>query len=281
MHEVRTQGDMAARPVHPFAADLRSTADSAAVDALAFSRLRTGTCKVHCSSCRLREMCLPVGLTPNEIKEVDNGLVASLRKVARGATLFRAGDCFDTVFAVWTGSFKTVVTSNHGIAQVTGFQMCGDLIGLGGIDTGLHEVAAVALEDSQVCVIPYAGLETLTRKVPALQKHLHRLMSREISTNHQLMLQLGSMHAEERVATFVLDLLDRLQARGFSSSSMLLNVSREEIGSLLGLKLETVSRAFSKLHSDGVLSVHRRHIDITDMTALHHVVEGVSVANGI
>ncbi|MEO6743019.1 MAG: helix-turn-helix domain-containing protein [Caldimonas sp.] len=207
--------------------------------------------------------------------------MTSLRKVARGATLFHAGHCFDAVFVVWTGSFKTVVTSNQGIAQVTGFQMCGDLLGLSGIDTGRHEVAAVALEDSQVCVIPYAGLEVLTRKVPALQAHIHRLMSREISTNHRLMLQLGSMHAEERIATFLLDLFDRLQARGFSSSSMLLRMSREEIGSLLGLKLETVSRTFSKLHTSGVLSVHQRHIEITDMNALHHMLEGVAVRDGV
>jgi len=278
---VNTKSEFAVRHVRPFVADLRNTADTAAVEALAFSRLRTGACKVRCSSCRLREICLPVGLTPDQFREVDDGLVTSLRKVARGATLFHAGNCFDAVFVVWTGSFKTVVTSNQGIAQVTGFQMCGDLIGLDGIDTGRHEVAAVALEDSQVCVIPYAGLVILTGKIPALQRHFHRLMSREISANHQLMLQLGSMHAEERIATFLLDLLDRLQARGFSSSSMLLRMSREEIGSLLGLKLETVSRVFSKLHTNGVVSVHQRHIEITDMSALHHVLDGVAVRSGI
>ena len=281
MHQVSTKRQMAERPVHPFVADLRSVADSAALEALTFSRLKTGACKVHCSSCRLRKICLPDGLTRDQLREVDEGLVTSLRKVSRGATLFHAGNCFDAVFAVWTGSFKTVFTSQQGNAQITGFQMCGDLIGLGGIDTGRHEVAAVALEDSQVCVIPYAGLEILTRKVPPLQKHFHRLMSREISTNHQLMLQLGSMHAEERIATFLLDLFDRLQARGFSSSSMHLRMSREEIGSLLGLKLETVSRVFSKLHTNGVVSVHQRHIEITDMNALHHVLEGVAVRNGI
>jgi len=281
MHQVSTKRQTAERPVHPFVADLRSTADSAALKALTFSRLRTGACKVHCSSCRLREVCLPVGLTREQLQDVDDGLVTSLRKVPKGAALFHAGTCFDAVFAVWTGSFKTIVTSNQGNVQITGFQMCGDLIGLGGIDTGRHEVAAVALEDSQVCVIPYAGLEILTRKVPALQKHFHRLMSREISTNHQTMLQLGGMHAEERIATFLLDLFDRLRVRGFSSSSMLLRMSREEIGSLLGLKLETVSRVFSKLHTNGVVSVHQRHIEITDMNALHHVLDGVAIRNDI
>jgi len=273
MHQVSTRGEVAARPLYPFAADLQRAADSAAVEALALTRLRASARKVHCSTCRLRDICLPAGLTPDQIREVDDGLVTSLRKVARGATLFHAGNCFDAVFAVWTGSFKTIITSNQGIAQVTGFQMCGDLIGLGGIDTGRHEVAAVALEDSQVCVIPYPGLEVLTRKIPAFQTHLHRLMSREIANNHKVMLQLGSMHAEERIATFLLDLFDRLRARGFSSSSMILRMSREEIGSLLGLKLETVSRTFSKLHTSGVLSVHQRHIEIANMNALHDMLE--------
>ena len=225
----------------------------------------------------MREICLPVGLSREELEQIDHRLVAVRRKVARGDTLFRAGDRFEALYAVWTGFFKTVVASNHGYEQVTGFQMAGELIGLSGIDSGQHEVDAIALEDSQVCVIPFAELESLEREVPALQVQFHKMMSREIATGHQVMLQLGSMHAEERVAAFLLNLTERLRARGFSASSVVLRMSREEIGSYLGVKLETVSRTFSKFQASGLLFVRQRHIQITDPVGLQHLLDDVTV----
>jgi len=222
----------------------------------------------------MREICLPVGLSRQELEQIDHRLVAVRRKVARGDTLFRAGDRFEALYAVWTGFFKTVVASNHGYEQVTGFQMAGELIGLSGIDSGQHEVDAIALEDSQVCVIPFAELESLEREVPALQVQFHKMMSREIATGHQVMLQLGSMHAEERVAAFLLNLTHRLQARGFSASSLLLRMSREEIGSFLGLQLETVSRTLSRFQAQGLLIVRQRQIEITDGAGLQRLLDG-------
>ncbi len=211
--------------------------------------LRAAPASVPCSQCKMRPQCLPAELAGAEFDLVDKRLVAGRRKVARGATLFRVGDPFDAVFPVWTGFFKTVVASDQGLEQVTGFHMFGELLGLGGIDTGRHEVDAIALEDSQVCVVPYAGLSSLLRELPTLQQHFYRVMSREIAGDHLAMLRLGSMHAEERLAAFLLNLMHRLQARGFSESSVLLRMSREEIGSYLGLKLETVSRTFSKFQA--------------------------------
>ena len=233
--------------------------------------------KVQCSNCNLRESCLPGGLTREELEHIDNRLVTVRRKVAHGESLFHAGDRFDAVFEIWTGFFKTVVTTNQGAEQVTGFQMAGELMGLDGIDTGLHAVDAIALEDSQVCVIPFPGLETLCREVPSLQKQFHRIMSREIVNDHRVMLHLGSMHAEERVAAFLIDLTDRLRTRGFSASSLVLRMSREEIGSFLGLKLETVSRTFSKFQASGLLFVRQRQIRITDPVGLQHLLEDATV----
>ena len=232
--------------------------------------------KVQCSSCHLRASCIPVGLNRDEFDRIDNRLVAVMRKVSHGETLFRTGDRFDSVFAVWTGFFKTVITSSQGRDQVTSFQMGGELMGLDGIDTGRHGVDAVALEDSQVCVIPYLGLETLGREVPSLQKQFHKIMSREIAKDHNVMLHLGSMHAEERVAAFLLNLMHRLRARGFSASSVLLRMSREEIGSYLGLKLETVSRTFSKFQANGLLFVQQRQIRITDPVGLQQLLDGAT-----
>ena len=102
-------------------------------------------------------------------------------------------------------------------------------------------------------------------------------MSREIVNDHGVMLHLGSMHAEERVAAFLLNLTERLRARGFSASSVVLRMSREEIGSYLGLKLETVSRTFSKFQASGLLFVRQRQIQITDPVGLQHLLDDATV----
>jgi CRP/FNR family transcriptional regulator len=233
--------------------------------------------RADCAHCNLRPSCLPHGLTIPELEHIDGRLVMVRRKVAQGEALFRAGDRFDALFEIWTGFFKTVITTNQGREQVTGFQMGGELLGLDGIDAGRHDVDAIALESSQVCVIPYGELESLAREVPALQRQIHRLMSREIVNDHGVMLHLGSMHAEERVAAFLLNLTDRLFARGFSASALVLRMSREEIGSYLGLTLETVSRTFSKFQAAGLLFVRQRHVQITDPAGLRHLLDDVTV----
>ncbi len=247
------------------------------MDQSVFKTQHTSGAMVVCSSCNLREICLPVGLTPAEFSLVDARLVTSRLKVPRGEKIFQTGDRFESVYAVWTGFFKTCIASKDGREQVTGFQMGGELIGMDGIGTRRHEVDAVALEDSQVCVIAYSELEALALEINTLQQQFHRILSREIVRNHGVMLLLGSMHAEERLAAFLLNLTHRLQTRGFSSSSVVLRMSREEIGSYLGLKLETVSRTFSKFQAEGLLFVRHRQIQITDPVGLQHLIDGETV----
>jgi CRP/FNR family transcriptional regulator len=228
---------------------------------------------VECAHCKLSDLCLPAGLMPEELRRVGGRLVASRRKVGEGEVLFHAGDRFDAIYAVWTGFFKTVLHSSAGRRQVTGFQMAGELLGLDAIDTGSHGVDAVALEESEVCVIPYLRLATLAGKLRPLQVQFHRLMSRQIASDHAAMLQLGSMCAEERVAAFLLDLLHRLEARGGSATAMRLPMSREEIGSFLGLKLETVSRTLSSFHARGLLAVRQRDITVLAPDGLRRLLE--------
>lgn len=247
-------------------------------DDVVFRPLHTVACKARCSTCNMREICLPVGLNREEMAEVDRIMVVGQRKVARGETLVHAGARFEAIFAVRAGFFKSVIASSQGREQITGFQTTGELIGLGAIDTGRHEVDVIALEDSQVCVIPYGELETLSQAVPTLRHQFNRHMSHEIAADHETMLRLGSMHAEERVAAFLLNLVHRLEARGYSSTSLVLRMSREEIGSFLGLKLETISRTLSKFQAAGLLFVRQRHVQITDQVGLRQVLEPPSGA---
>ncbi len=229
------------------------------------------TIKVACSNCNLRELCLPVGLTQPQLSQLDT-MVSNRRSIKRGDAVFHTGEPFKAVYAVRTGFFKTCVSAEDGRDQVTGFQMAGELLGLDGISTDRHACDAVALEDSQVCVIPYGQLEALTREFSDLQHQFHKIMSREIVRDHGVMMLLGSMRAEERLAVFLLNLTQRLHARGFSSTALILRMTREEIGSYLGLKLETVSRTFSKFQEDGLLEVKQRDIRILDEAGLKALV---------
>ncbi|MGE8491654.1 MULTISPECIES: fumarate/nitrate reduction transcriptional regulator Fnr [Comamonas] len=233
--------------------------------------MTSNSIKVACSSCNLRELCMPVGLSAEQMERIDE-IVATRRKIKRGSALFRNGETFTSLYAIRTGFFKTSIATEDGRDQVTGFQMAGEIIGLDGIVNDRHSCDAIALEDAEVCVMPYSSLEDLSREVTALQHHVHKVMSREIVREHGVMLLLGSMRAEERLAAFLLNLVQRLHARGFSQHELILRMTREEIGSYLGLKLETVSRTFSKFAEENIIEVKQRHVRILDTDKLQGLI---------
>lgn len=220
-----------------------------------------------CSSCSLQELCLPFGLSDTELGQLDN-LVRRAQPRQRGDYLYHTGSSFQSLYAIRTGFFKTQVLHEDGREQVTGFYMMGEIIGMDAISTDRHTCDAIALEDSEVCEIPFDHLEQLSRDIPTLQRHLHKIMSQEIVRDHGIMLLLGSMKAEERLAAFLLNLSQRFASRGYSPNGFHLRMTREEIGSYLGLKLETVSRTFSKFQKEGLISVQNKSIEIRNISAL-------------
>jgi len=232
---------------------------------------RIAQCKTLCSTCKLRGLCLPCcGLNRAEMDVADR-LVFNRSRVRRGECLYRAGERFTSLYAVRNGFFKSTAVLDNGRDQVTGFSMTGEVLGLDGIAPERHACNTVALEDSDVCVIPFAKLQELAHKIPSLQRHFHRMMSREIVREHGVILLLGRMNAEERVAMFLLNLSQRFAACGYSPSEFNLRMTREEIGSYLGLKLETVSRTFSKFQDEGLLGVRQKFIRILDSAGIERV----------
>ena len=223
--------------------------------------------KVQCSSCHLRELCLPCGMEGSDVERLDNMMFVR-RRLKAGQPLYRAGDRFDFIYAVRSGTFKTSLDMADGREQVSGFYLGGELMGLDGVANGRHASSAVALEDAEVCAIPYGVLTDLSTGSAGMQHIVSRLMSREIVREHSLMLLLGSMNAEERLAAFLLNLSQRLKARGYSPTEFHLRMTRAEIGSYLGMTLETVSRTFSAFQQQGLLEVDKRHIRIADMGRL-------------
>jgi CRP/FNR family transcriptional regulator len=243
-------------------ADRPMSAAPAASAVISFNAL-----KMHCSNCSLRELCLPIGLDHDALRQLDD-LITNRVRLKKGEVLYRAGDSFTALYAIRTGSCKTTVLAEDGREQVAGYHMLGDVIGIDGIGTERHGCQAVALEDSEYCVLPFGELGDLARSVAPLQRNLYQFLSREIARDHSVMLLLGSMRAEERLAAFLLNLSQRYRERGYSSTEFVLRMTREEIGSYLGLKLETVSRLFSRFHQEGLIQVQGRSVKLLDIAAL-------------
>ena len=217
----------------------------------------------RCSTCNLRELCLPCGL---KLEELPEDLVYTRKRVKRGDVLYHAGHAFESLYAIRSGFMKSRVLLEDGRDQVTGFHMAGEVLGMDGIGTDCHTADVIALEDSEVCVIPYSRLQE-----PGLQRQLHKVMSRELVRDQGVMMLLGTMKAEERLAAFLLNLSTRFTARGYSPSEFHLRMTRDEIGSYLGLSLETVSRLFSRFQDDGLITVQQKHIRILDIAGLKAV----------
>ena len=243
----------------------------AAVVPLSTRAAQHGRPAASCGACCLRGVCLPCGMSETELTRFDE-LISTKRKVARGATLYRAGERFEAVYAVRSGGFKTVGNSRHGDEKITGFHLPGEILGLDAINTAQHGYDAVALEDSEVCVFPFAQRETAAMKSPALQHQLFRVLSSDISRDQGLMLLLGAMNAEQRLAAFILSLSRRFQRLGFAPSRFVLRMTREEIGNYLGLTIETVSRLFSRFQREGLIGLRQRDVEIRNPDGLRNLV---------
>ena len=221
----------------------------------------------NCSTCSKRTSCMSSDVTQADVTKFE-ALIGGTRVVRRGETLFRIGDTFESLYTIRMGSFKTVIVHWNGIEHITGFHFSGDTLGLEGVSADQHSCDAIALEDSIVCIVPFHLLEILCREVKAIQHHVHQLLSSEIVREANLMMQFGTMSASQRLAAFLLNLSSRFAARGYSSTEFNLRMTRDEIGSYLGMKLETVSRMFSRLQKDGIIEPNGKHIRIINLDRL-------------
>lgn len=226
-----------------------------------------------CKDCRVSNLCLPTGL-PVHDSHCLGALIGPRTRIRKGAALFNANDMLTALYAVRCGSFKTSFNNAEGQGVVINFWMPGEVLGLDAIATEHHVCDAIALEDSEVCTIPYGRLQALARDFPVLQQSLNRLMSREIVREHERVLMLCNLTAEERLANFFLSLSKCFANRGFSAHGFVLRMSREDVASYLGLRLETVCRSVARLRAQGVVSLHGRLVEILDMPALLAIVQG-------
>src|SRR6476620_8215524 len=232
--------------------------------------------KASCAACSMHQLCLPMGLDDADMSRLD-AIIGRRRKVPRDTYLYRMGDSFTNLYAIRLGHFKTFQINVSGEQQITGFQMAGELLGMDAIGTERHHCSAMALEDSEVCDIPFTRLEELFGHIPTLLHHFHRMMSQEITREQNVMLLLGNMRAEQRFAAFLVNLASRYAARGYSGTCFQLRMSREEIGNYLGLTIESISRLLSRFKKLGLLRVSNREIEFLDAAKMKSVAAGTEV----
>ncbi|WP_444911559.1 fumarate/nitrate reduction transcriptional regulator Fnr [Microbulbifer sp. PAAF003] len=222
---------------------------------------------VSCSNCSVRRLCLPAGLVQADIDRLER--VTRKKKVIKaGESLYRAGDPFQNLYAIRSGSVKTVVIGVDGNIQVTHFALPGELLGLDAYSSRVHPSYAEALEDSSVCLLPFDQLETLAQEVPALQQQIYSIFSEELRQENEILMLLGKRAADARLAALLINISSRYACRGYSPREFVLSMPRTDIANYLGLTAETVSRLFSRFQRDGLVNVSGRMVEILDLLAL-------------
>ncbi|ALA25511.1 Crp/Fnr family transcriptional regulator [Piscirickettsia salmonis] len=217
-----------------------------------------------CDNCASSSLCLPAGLSQEEMSELESA-VTRQKVIEKGDILFRQGQPFKHLIALRSGSCKAYSTGGAGHDQVLGFFFPGDLLGLEAIHSNQYQYTVTALDTCSLCMLDYSRLLQLSSRLPELNKQLLMTMSREMIPQTSIHL---SSHADERLASFLMSLSYRMRLRGFSSRTLHLNMTRQDIANHLGLTLETVSRTFKKLEVAGLIEATRRQVIILDLRQL-------------
>ncbi|MGJ3495664.1 helix-turn-helix domain-containing protein [Piscirickettsia salmonis] len=217
-----------------------------------------------CDNCASSSLCLPAGLSQEEMSELESA-VTRQKVIEKGDILFRQGQSFKHLVALRSGSCKAYSTGGAGHDQVLGFFFPGDLLGLESIHSNQYQYTVMALDTCSLCMLDYSRLLQLSSRLPELNKQLLMTMSREMIPQTSIHLR---SHADERLASFLMNLSYRMRLRGFSSRTLHLNMTRQDIANHLGLTLETVSRTFKKLEVAGLIEAMRRQVVILDLRQL-------------
>lgn len=210
---------------------------------------------------------MPQGMSAADVERLAE-LVKERIRIPKGEFLYRIGSDANAIYSIRTGTVKTQVQNHNGHSQITGFFLPGEVFGLDSMTAGQHLSHAIALEDTEVCVMHTEDLAELSQQLPPLQQQVNRLLTSEISRSHQQLLALGALRSEQRVASFILDISERFNQLGYSSQEFMLRMSREEIGNYLGLTLETTSRLFSRFQKEGLIQIQQRTIKILNREGL-------------
>lgn len=188
------------------------------------------------------------------------------RTYKSGEFLFREGENSTGLYVVKSGSLKLFLTTEDGEEQLLGFFMRGDVIGLDGQEGLPRNSSAIVLETTSICKLP---LNHLSDKGKG--RGYPKLIAEQMSRDNNLVLMLARKDADGRLASFLCDLSRRFEKSGYSATEFNLSMSRQDIGSYLGLAIETVSRTLTRFQDSGLLKASRRKLEILDFEKLKRV----------
>ena len=220
-----------------------------------------------CSTCAFSSACIAVGYGRPELTSL-HCLVEHVGAYRHGDYVFRNGDPFRAIFAVRSGTVKTCMVDKEGREQVLGFYLPGEVIGLNAIYPDHFPCDAIALERTQFCRFSFPAMSALAARMPAVQQHLFRLLSKELGTASLLA---GDHSADERMAAFLCDLGTRYAARGFSGTHFTLSMSRGDIANYLRLAAETVSRVLTRFRNQSLIAIEGRELELLDVKGLANI----------
>ena len=231
---------------------------------------------IHCQSCSFSHLCLPVSLNKTELDSLDD-IIERKKPLHKHDKLVKAGDKFNSLYAVRAGSFKSFVSSKDGEEQIIGFHFPGDIIGFDALRENTHQSYTQALETAMVCELPYETLDKMAVQFPKLRHQIMSFMSAEIKQDHDLMMLLNKRTAEERLIYFLAHLSKRFEDRGFSPRQYNLSMTRNEIGNYLGLTVETISRLLTRFQKEGIIKVDGKLITILDFEAMDNKLHSMDI----
>ena len=221
---------------------------------------------LSCDLCALANICLPSNLTEQEVALLEQHLLTSV-KIKKGEALYPAGKLFSGLYAVKSGSFKSIVSNSEGDVQIVGFHMPGELIGFDGYESS-HTSSVIALESSMYCKISTKHLDYLNDNIKGVSKHINVMVANDIKAHHSALFMMARKTAEERVVCFLKNISDRNTRRGFSNCDFSLSMPRGDIANFLGMAPETISRLLAQLQDEKIVEINRREVHICNYEEL-------------
>jgi CRP/FNR family transcriptional regulator len=233
--------------------------------------------QIACSQCSLVELCLPKGLTHEELAIFEQ-TVSRHKPMKKFEYLYRAGEEMTSLYTVKTGAFKANIDSADGQENIVGFFLPGELMGLDGIASGEYQCDLIALGDAHVCQLPYHDFQRISDQFPVLREEILSISSESMTRAQKMLFFIGKRPVEERLAMFLIGLSQRFGARGLSDLRFQLSMSRHDIANYLGMAPETISRQFKKMQDQDLISIDNRDITINDLPKLRATIAS-SVTN--
>lgn len=231
---------------------------------------RTARNSVECRHCSLYEICCLAGLHDAMSTRIDD-IVARREPVRAGASIILQDSTAESLFAVKSGALKSYATLSDGSRQIVDFHFPGELIGIDTLSSGHHRHTVEALTDSSVCRLRLSRIPLMAQHIQEFQHHMIRALSQRMRQEYWVPLMMGAQSAEQRAATFLLSIFNRLSQRALPAVQFKLPMSRQEIANYLGLAVETVSRMFQRMQQLNVMEVRGRHVKLCDIHMLRRL----------